>query len=222
MKDNSDIFKIENNTLTFNKEEARLIDEYKAIIIRDKGSEGDHDGRKKFVAFKELMYIHLVNHPASIYRDLPDELRKKSAKTQVGLPKDWKEDDLIRAATDRFIKDLKCTSLYYSFVNASRGLYSIGEDLNYFNNRRTKLRKHLESLETLLDHEKDKEQKAELTEEIDRKITELQRLSNNILNLSTTLPDAFENLKKLKKQLADEEGSGSEIRGGGTVGRREK
>jgi hypothetical protein len=43
--------------VVINKAEVLLIPEFKRLLSRDRGSEGDADGRKKFKAIKEFTYI---------------------------------------------------------------------------------------------------------------------------------------------------------------------
>lgn len=219
------IFKVENNILSFNKEEAREFPAFKEIIIRDKGSEGDSQGRKKIQAFKELFYIYLVYNPSSMFRELPDKARKLAAKNHVGLEDSWEEDEAIKNAIKEYIKALDYSSLYYSYVNANRSIYGVGEDLNFYNNRRNKIREDIVAAEKeLSDIPRDpefKEQRQIIEEEVDKLLFKLERAGESILNISNKLPKAFEEIKKLGEQLALEEGSGSEIRGGGKLGNRE-
>lgn len=54
------IFKLENNLLVIDRDEIRGVKEFRRILERDKGSDGDADGRKKYRAFKEFYYIYYV------------------------------------------------------------------------------------------------------------------------------------------------------------------
>ena len=142
MKDDVNFFIINpDGTLEINKIELRAIKEFRDIISRDRGSAGDHEGRKKAVAFKELMFIHTYCHPGSIFRDLQTERRFESCKNNAGLPVDWVMDDVIVAACNKFIEGLNLSALTHSYLNANKGVYGVGEDLEFLNNRRTVLRK---------------------------------------------------------------------------------
>lgn len=95
-KFNVDLFVINSDgVLEINKPEAREIPAFKEMLARDKGSPGDHDGRKKLVAFKEFMFIHLYYHPLSTLRDLEDKERFKTARGLSNLNSDWEIDSLI-------------------------------------------------------------------------------------------------------------------------------
>jgi hypothetical protein len=53
-------FNVESGLLTLAKEELRNNVLFRAVLERDKGSDGDHDGRKKYKAFKEFYYVWWV------------------------------------------------------------------------------------------------------------------------------------------------------------------
>lgn len=54
------LFKLENNILVIDRDEVRGFKEFRRILERDKGSDGDADGRKKYRAFKEFYYIYYI------------------------------------------------------------------------------------------------------------------------------------------------------------------
>jgi len=224
MKDVTDIFLInEEGILEINKKEARSIKEFRDIISRDKGGKvsGDHEGRKKMFAFKELMYIHLFTHPASIYRDLPDEPKHLKCIEHSGLPDNWKVDKVIKAAQRVYMKLINMSALYHSYVNANKGVYSLGEDLKFFNTLRDKVReviisKSKEAENTILEEDVQR-----LANEIDVATNRLMELGNKINNLSNNLPIAFETVEKLKQKLLKEAKSGGTIYGGGELNNRE-
>ena len=212
----------EKGFLEINKPSLRSILEFKAILIRDKGSEGDHDGRKKFIAFKELMFVHTYTHPASPYKDLGDKDRENVVIETCKFDTAWKPDNLIWAACDKYKELINMSALYYSYNNASKAVYSIGKDLNFFNEQKNKKRK------TLVDLTKQTEASsldvAELQEmdmRIDLLTTSLLKLGDEIINLTTKLDKAFVTLSGLKNRLLEAEQVGSNLRGGGKLGNRE-
>ena len=225
MKDLTDIFLInEEGTLEVNKIEARSIKEFKAILIRDKGKkvDGDYDGRRKLFAFKELMYIYLYSHPSSIYRDLPDETRHEKSVEHAILPDTWKVDDIIKSAQDRFKKLLGMSALYHSYINANRGVYSLGEDLKFFNTLRDKTRKVIIVKTEELEIAEIEEDIQRLNNEIDIATNRLIDMGTKITNISNNLPIAFDTVEKLKVKLLNEAGTGGKIYGGGDLNNREK
>lgn len=79
--------------------EAKLIKEFKTLIERDKGSEGDSQGRKKLQATKELAFVALyVNLKSAYNRNYEPEARTLELKRSLKLPEDWVVDDIMQAA----------------------------------------------------------------------------------------------------------------------------
>jgi len=224
MKDVTDIFLInEEGLLEINKIEARSVPEFKAILIRDKGGkvEGDYDGRRKFFAFKELMYVFLYSHPSSIYRDLSDESRRYKCIEHAELPNDWKPDEIIKDAGKALLKLLDMSALYHSYLNANRGVYSLGEDLKFFNTMRDKMRKSVLDKMKELEKAVMEEDKQRLEAEVDHITTRLIDMGIKISSISNNLPTAFETVEKLKVKLLNDVQSGGKIYGGGVLNNRE-
>lgn len=222
MNDNTNLFIVEeDNTIKINKVEVRLIPEYRELLVRDKGSPGDVGNRKKLKALKEFLFIYMYLHPASLYRDLPDKDRFEKAKNLADLPSDWKMDKEVQAACERFKEDLQMSALHYSYVNANRGVYGIGQDLAFLNNRRDTLRKNIEFNTDKLNNTEKDEDRLILYKQIEYDTNMLLDTGNKIMNLTNGLPNAFKTVEDLKKKLAEEGGNTNEIYGGGTLGNRE-
>lgn len=66
--------------IMLNKEWLLMIPQFKKLIHRDRGSEGDHDGRKKYKAIRELTYIYHQIDPRSPLEntDMDGERREKA------------------------------------------------------------------------------------------------------------------------------------------------
>lgn len=221
-KVDSDIFIINTDgLLEINKPEARNIPEFKAIIIRDKGSDGDHDGRKKLYAFKELMFAYTYYHPLSMYRDLADEVRFSACVGYADLPLDFKLDDLIKAAGRVIIETADLSSLYHAFINANRAIYSLGEDIKFFNERKEKVRKSLKEKIALLDETVEEEERQDVERQVEYLTKSLMDSGTKIISINDSLPKAYETIEKLKQKILDEEAEEAKLYGGGSVGNRE-
>ena len=109
--------------------EIRMIKEYNAIIKRDKGSPGDHDGRDKKMATKELAYIYFYASYKSPYYKNDDEQRYLKIKSALGLPDDWKPDELIQAGIDRW-DELQTTDAMLDLESAKRAAKATRSFLN--------------------------------------------------------------------------------------------
>lgn len=222
MKDVTDILLIGNDgLLEINKKEIRTLKEFNAILTRDKGSEGDFDGRKKFFAFKELMYIYLYSHPSSVYRDKPDEARHSYSVEHADLPTNWKPDAIIRKAQEKFLKLVNMSALYHSYINANRAVYATGTDIEFFNNLRDGVRTKIITKTKELDAAVIEEDIQRLNGEIDYLTNRLLDLGGKISTISANLPKAFETIEGLKQKLLNESGGGGKIYGGGDLNNRE-
>jgi hypothetical protein len=223
MKDDTSLFKIgDDGDLEINKIEIRGIKEYNAILIRDKGSKGDFEGRKKSQAKKELMYVYTFYHPLSVYRDLPPKKKHSSCMSAAKLEKGWKVDEVIEKAGKALIRELDASSLFHSYLNANKAVYGIGEDLEYFNEERTRLRESIKEDRFKLTTETLEGEIADATLRLHTNTEKLLSLGDRIVSISNKLPEAFKTIEELKKKLAEESGKGKEVYGGGKINRREQ
>lgn len=219
------IFKIEDDELVLDKEEARMIPAFKDIIVRDKGGKivGDSNGRKKYYALAELMYLYLVHNPKSMYRDAGEKERRMRAKKHVALEDEWVMDDKMVLAEKAYIKSLSLSATHQAVINAGRALYSIGKDIDLFNEQKNKLRAKLVVIQDKIDTTTDKVELKDLMEMENNLTTRLMAITKNIQIIIEKLTSNFETLKALEIKLAKEENAHKqEIRGGGVLANREE
>lgn len=89
---------IENGKPVINPE-AKMIKEFKLIIERDRGSEGDSQGRLKLMSAKELAFIPLYESLKSPYnKNFEPERRVEELKRGLKLPDTWKIDKAMEDA----------------------------------------------------------------------------------------------------------------------------
>lgn len=96
-----------------NKEELSTIAEYRKLIRRDRGSEGDHDGRKKLQARKEFTFIYHYCRYDSDFAQMPEDEKYRECLKAAELPEDFKvfnDADLVNAI-ERFEKNQNTRSL---------------------------------------------------------------------------------------------------------------
>lgn len=85
--------------------EAKVIKEFKALIERDRGSEGDAQGRKKLQATKELAFIALFVSLKSAYnRNYEPSVRTEELKRSLKLAPSWQPDDIVKEAMKQYAK----------------------------------------------------------------------------------------------------------------------
>jgi hypothetical protein len=113
------LIEIKDEMPVFNPE-TRMIKEFKRIIERDRGSKGDHDGRKKFHATKELAFIYFYCVYDSRFDQWDGEEKVDKIKEYLDLPDKWKIDDDIQAGIDRY-KDMMWTRSLSLFLKMSEG-----------------------------------------------------------------------------------------------------
>jgi len=88
--------------------EARTLEPFKAIIIADKGSEGDAQARKKLMATKEIAFVYLYSKFDSSFHKFKGQDKVFQIRKAVGLPEKWKPSDLVMEACT-FYEDLQRT-----------------------------------------------------------------------------------------------------------------
>ena len=96
------LFQVNDQGIPEISDEARTILVFKKLITRDKGSEGDYDGRKKYQAAKELAFVYFFAKFDSPYESYEEFDRIIKVKKAVGLDEKWKIDSDIQEAIDYF------------------------------------------------------------------------------------------------------------------------
>lgn len=224
MKEVSEIFTIEGGDLVLNKQEIRTVPEFKILLGRDRGGKipGDSDGRKKYFAFREFMFMKLYHHPLSLYRDLSDEKRFDKSFKHAKLPEGWKPDEVFNAAVTKYLELIDMSALHHTYINASRGIYAMGEEIKFFNKLRKRYKDQIEECIKLLDASDLEEDKLRYQDIIDQNTIRLMDMASKFQALSDKLPKAFDSIDVLKEKLLKEGGGKKAVYGGGTLGRREE
>lgn len=218
----------ENNDFIINKPEAKRIPEYAALMKRCKPEVGDQEVKKKLRAMRELYYIYLILDPRSIYYVLPLPTRKVKALEDIKTPEDLpiKEDDLVKAAMERYESDIMLHPTANAYLSSERNLHSISEDLHsssksiqdlkaILKNKHTQLIEedngHLNSIDMLT-----------LGKEIVAITEAITKLQSDILKITKDLPNIVKTVKELAAAYAEESGKNIEVVGGGLLGSRER
>lgn len=198
------IFLLNNDLeLEINKPEARKIPEFKVLIERDRGSAGDSDGRKKYIACAEIYYIYLVYDVRSIYYFIPMVEKKERAKKDAKLIDGWKEDQDIINAINAYKESFKLTAAGRAFVSAEKAYMSFTIDTEDMLNAIEKYKELLKVVDMKIDAmTKTESPKMDLTS----KINEAQALMEQITTLQhkvVTNIEKFPKLQKIVKDLAE-------------------
>lgn len=111
--------------------EARAIEVFAKIIRRDRGSEGDHDGRFKQKACKELAWIYHVCDPGSPYFQVSQEYREEVVTKAIFKEEpDWKPDEVVQEGLETYQEIITSPSIRL----LKSAMRSIDELEKYFNN----------------------------------------------------------------------------------------
>jgi hypothetical protein len=230
-RDNSNsIFSInERGLLEINKPEAREVPEYKALIARDKGSEGDADGKKKLKAFLELLYIYLILDPRSMYYNFSIQERREKAVKHCGLKSgtkaEWKEDDLIRQAMIRYEMDLKLDSTANAYLAAEKNLHNTAESIHDIQNSLADLKRQTKNFINKLSIQGegglgDVERINNITQ-VNALLNEMIKIQLDTNKIIKELPNMDEIKNKLYASYAETGGSKKLVIGNRELGNRE-
>lgn len=195
------LFKInEDKSLEINREEVYMIDAFSVILRRDRGSKGDIDGRKKFVAlrdFKVIYYMSSINSTPSRL-GLSEKETIAFLKENINLPNDFKIDKELKTAIDVANK-IEETASSYLLVNSIKSLNVTSKVLGVISN---KIQEKLSIIETNDD------------DESIRQITNVINLSNEILKLTSNIPRTLEEIEKVQTKIFKEREDKLYARGG--------
>lgn len=208
------LFKIENNLLIIDKDEIRGIKEFKRILERDKGSDGDVDGRKKYKAFKEFYYIYFVadwSSPGNKGGLNEKELHLQAVKYSQ-LEEGFKPDADIKAAIDIYREILELINPSHTFALKLLKGIKISEKV---------ADSIIEVLEKVLELNKQKLQEEQTNlAEIVLNNTMLEDQLKKLTNLTNSFPKTLDTLNETLNKLSKEEANGKLGRGGKLIGNR--
>ena len=171
--------------------EARTLEPFKAIIMADKGSEGDAQGRKKSIATKELAFVYFHSKFDSPYTQYDGLDRILQVQKHVGLDSKWKPSKLVQDAC-KFFEELQ----------------------------RTKSMKYLDSVQHAVDNLSDYLANVDVAEVITAqgpKRGELVHDVNKVKALAKDMPDMIEALAKTKELVRKEMSEEAQLRSGRKV-----
>ncbi len=178
----------EHNEVMLDKEFIHIVPEFKTILVKDKGSQGDNDGRKKLMAKKKFFYIYLMEDYNSILENYEPYEKRIQAMEMLQLTEKDIDADVL-AALDKY-RELQS--------NATKSL------------------KLLRAVKVSITQLEEYYEKIDFTD-VDKK-GELLHNPNSFLQGLQRLPDVLEAMAKLeylvRKELQDGEGvRGNTVKG---------
>jgi hypothetical protein len=209
------VFRLENGELVLDKEEIRLIPEYRKLLSRDKGSEGDFNGTKKFRAFKEFSYIY---HFADLFSYLNqggynEKERHKQSIKEAGLEEDWKPDSEVKAAITKYTDIQKINLPTLNTISTILRSLKLSDTIAHgvIDNIETQMQIMLVN--------KEKSETPNILADM-AAVTALTQQLDVVVDLANKLPKTIETLEKLKERLIKESSGVSTKRGGEEIGSR--
>lgn len=196
------IFEVDDNNKVSISPEARQIKYFKVIIERDRGGKipGDSDGRRKYLAMRELAYIYHMADPKSKFTLIPEKEKENEIILALDLPEGWKPDEHVKTAIEKY--------KYYRETVSERTLRELRKTLEASVDTIQFLR---ESIENHIKHMREANDPS--------KLTDLVTLFTTTLTMAKELPKSIENITELEKKVKkDQQESDSFIRGKGELG----
>lgn len=223
------LFKLNEHTgeLEFNKDEARQFPPFRELIWRDKGGVimGDPDGRKKYVARRELYYVYVMADPFTMFSILNKERRHNVALEHSRLKEieGWKPDKLVKDAIEFYKEEYpNLTATAKAFLNSRVALANIAEDIGTLNSYNDELRKEIRIKKLIAENEDlTEEDRQQARQSLKASINSLNSNNDQIFNITKTLPERMDALDKLREKLAKEDNERGEVIGGGGTYNRE-
>ena len=194
--------------LELNTDEVLLIDEFRKIVRRDRGGEGDKNGRKKEFAYKEFSYIYFTCDPAGhpIQKGLSKKEAHDWAVRVAKLPDDYKPDSFVLQAMETY-KELRPSP-------SSLVLRTIKRGLNVSNNAIEKLIDRVQLNLNKLDRPAEGVDEKDIEKEFSILVDKLHADLKRLLSLSQTLPDSISTIGELEKEVAKELSESNTMKGG--------
>lgn len=196
------IFEVDDSNKVSISPETRQIKHFKIIIERDRGGKlpGDSDGRKKYMAMRELAYVYHMADPKSKFNNIPEKEKESEIILSLDLPKDWKPDEAVKNAIDKY--------KYYRETVSERTLRELKKTLEASVDTLGFLRESIENYIKSIKEDND------LT-----KLPDLVKLFTTTLDMGKELPKSIDNITELEKKVKkDQQETDSSIRGKGELG----
>lgn len=181
----------------------KTIKYFKNIIEADKGSKGDHDGRKKLKATKEIAFIYFYCNK-DLLIGYSKRIRIEKCKSLAGLEKNYELTPEVQFAINELIDDLE-TPTQKSVRVFYQTLLNFVDVMDIVGNRNTAMLDYLKSVTiTSLTEDELKLYKSYMST--------LEDDLGKTLKYNTDLPKAIEQVQmlemKLKKEVVDQKNAG--------------
>ena len=198
------------------KEWISTIKEFREILKRDRGSEGDHDGRMKKQATREFTFLyHYCDYGSKfINYSEKDKLHECLINAELPTGTDISKDELLSKAVMVY-KGLQTTASIKLLTELKEGVHT---SYRVVKKIREPLEAKLDSIN--LDEVIEQEGANGKTIRIDP-VEQITKRLESLLKISNTLPDTLDAIEKQEERVKLEMADDSTIRGGYNKGVRE-
>jgi hypothetical protein len=205
------LFKITDNGIIVISDEARNIEIFNTILVRDKGSKGDSQGRKKQMSNKEIAFVYYYCDWKSDFKNYNEDERIERIIMYLGIghiDSKWRPDDVVMLACEVY-NSLQKTPSIIAFSETREGLFSAMKLIKIL---RIKIEKDIKKFEEIFAEEDN-----DVT--VDAKMLSASIKSmQEMISLSKDIPNAIENITKLEDNVKKEMSSNTKLKGEGKKG----
>lgn len=176
---------------------ARTIEAFKILITRDRGGKivGDADGRKKFMATKELAYVYFIaSRKSEFVNNFPENQRHDRICQKLAMPEDWKPDGHVEIAIDTF-REITETQTSKVLEEMKDSLFSSQDTISLVRKRMDHRLEKMKLEEDILENN---------PEVLDQALTDV----NKLLDLAKKIPEMISVIEKLEERVSKERADG--------------
>lgn len=179
---------------------ARKIDVFEAIIVRDKGSVGDSQARKKTQAIKEIVYCYFMEKYGTIFYRFEEDKRHSEITKRLGIEID-ENDSKILDLRD-FLNLSQITPSYEALSNIKESYHSSTKMLSVMRKLLERMILDLQALEWSQEEETN-EKILDKVRQADGVLKDIKRNAlefDSVLKLITSLEEKVKEEQKQKER----------------------
>lgn len=216
------IIKVENGVPIFSKEELKATPEFSELITRRKTSKGDSDGRKKVMNNRELLYVKYMADYDTHHKAFSGKERHERAKHDSGLPNNWKPDEVIEIAINKYKEILLVYSPSIRLLNALEQGMMLSAEAVEGQIKQVRVTMDVATrLSSKLENVSDIEEAQQLMESLMNTSDSVQAKVKSFMKMVSEFPKMLEQVRALRKQVLHEQSGNRQKRGGHNKGNRE-
>lgn len=209
--------------LEINKYEAKKIPEFKVLFNRATPLISDPTGSKGHLACAELYYIYIVYDIRSLYFNLDIEERKIKARSEAGLPPQWKEDKDLANAVKAYQEVFKLNSSGKGYTSAERSYYMLADDTDLILDEMTELKAMLRKRSAVTRRQRIGDQELmTAANEYATIVSALAKAQKEVMDNVARFGKLGDSVKELAQKFIESGGNLRTPVGGGELGRREE